>query len=63
MVKRRLKRLAAGNDSVIERLAGIKRAMTVRSDEDIVDHADITYYRSLVQVGNDGPIPRGGIIK
>ncbi|MEG8029955.1 hypothetical protein [Sphingomonas aerolata] len=37
-----MKRLAAANDSVVERLAGIERAMTVLGDEDILDLADIT---------------------
>ncbi len=42
MLKTRMKRLAAANDSVVERLAGIERAMTVLGDEDILDLADIT---------------------
>lgn len=41
MLKTRMKRLAAANDSAIERLAGIERAMTVLADEDILDLADI----------------------
>ncbi len=42
MLKTRMKRLAAANDSAVERLAGIERAMTVLGDEDILDLADIT---------------------
>jgi len=42
MLKIRMKRLAAANDSTVERLAGIERAMTVLGDEDILDLADIT---------------------
>ena len=42
MLKTRMKRLAAANDSAVERLAGIEHAMTVLGDEDILDLADIT---------------------
>ena len=42
MLKTRMKRLAAANESAVERLTEIERAMVVLGDEDILDLADIT---------------------
>ncbi len=42
MLKIRMKRLAAANESAAERLAEIERSIAVLGDEDVLDLADIT---------------------